>query len=176
MFKRQGSEQIIDHTTHLQLPKNKAVSFINKNPMILESIEESPASRSRPTNMEDGTDLNFGELVQRNSPNLQMEVDDGGDGLPEVQESPDIMVKQKSDDKSDANEIDPTDEHPSLNRIVAKQNSKSRSFADPPQTHKSNKLLGNSFGKGSHGKGDRGNNTNTFNKKKKHSFLSVNNT
>ena len=39
--------------------------------MILESIEESPASRSRPhIKLEDGKDLNFGELVgQRSSPN-----------------------------------------------------------------------------------------------------------
>ena len=63
--------------------------------MILESIEESPASRSRPhIKLEDGKDLNFGELVgQRSSPNAQMEVDDGGDGLPEVQEATDILVK-----------------------------------------------------------------------------------
>ena len=64
MFKRQGSEQLIYDSQHLQLPKSKAVSFINKNPMILESIEESPASRSRPhIKLEDGEDLNFGQLV-----------------------------------------------------------------------------------------------------------------
>ena len=79
----------------MQLPKSKAVSFINKNPMILESIEESPGSRSRPhIKLEDGKDLNFGELaVRQNSPSGQMEVDDGGDGLPEVQEASDILVK-----------------------------------------------------------------------------------
>ena len=102
-----------------------------------------------------------------------MEVDDGGDGLPEVQEATDILVKQKSDDLPDTIEITP--EEPSEQfRIVAKQNSKSRSFADPPPARHSNKLFGNSFGKGSHGKVDRGNYTNTFNKKRG-SFLSVNN-
>ena len=61
------------------------MSFIDKNPMILESIEESPGSRSRPhIKVEDGQDLNFETLVEQSSPNEQMEIDDEENGLPKV--------------------------------------------------------------------------------------------
>ena len=77
-----------------------------------------------------------------------MEVDDEEDGLPKIQEASDILVKQNSDYIADSNEIAPTEEPSSQFKIVAKQNSKSRSFADPPQARQALKLLGNSFGKG----------------------------
>jgi len=73
--------------------------------MILESIEESPASRPN-LKMNADKDLNFEKLmVQRQeSPSNGMEVDDEEDGLPKTQEANDIIVRQKSGelDKIDA--------------------------------------------------------------------------
>ena len=43
-IRKMGSAELVD-SHHLTLPKSKAVSFIDKNHMILESIEESPGSR-----------------------------------------------------------------------------------------------------------------------------------
>ena len=46
--RKQSSSEIYDspqQNQQLQLPKNKAVSFIDKNPLFLEPIEESPNSR-----------------------------------------------------------------------------------------------------------------------------------
>ena len=91
--------------------------------MILESIEESPGSRSRPhIEIEDGQDLNFEKLVQQNSPNALMDVDDEEDGLPKIQEATDIIVKRNSDDiATDQNEIGPAEEPASQFKLVAKQ-------------------------------------------------------
>ena len=92
----------------MQLPKSKAVSFtdkisFSKNPMILESIEESPGSRPQ-IKIEDGKDLNFETMmvcqmsptnlrnVQESGPDI-MEIDDEEDGLPKTQEAEDIIVK-----------------------------------------------------------------------------------
>lgn len=61
-----------------------------------------------------------------------------------------------------ANEMQPPDSSEQF-KLVTKQNSKSRSFAEPGQGRQSIKLFGNSFGKGSKGR------------KHNNSFLSVNN-
>ena len=45
------------------MPKTKAVSFIDKNPLILEAIEESPNSRPH-TGMLDTSDEGFSRIVE----------------------------------------------------------------------------------------------------------------
>ena len=80
----------------MQLPKSKAISFIDKNlmnSMILESIEESPGSKAR-IKIDKTRDLNFEQLVQQQNPDYEMVVDDEEDGLPKTQEAPDMPVKK----------------------------------------------------------------------------------
>jgi len=118
--------------SHLALPKNKAVSFIDKNPSVLEAIEESPASRLH-QKIDEDTDLNFEKLMQQNSPTQQMCVDDDEDGLPQTQEGNDVDVFLPQPEEVDSGEIEPSD---SQAFEVVKKNSKSRSFAEGHQARR----------------------------------------
>ena len=62
-FKRGNNDSLINGDSGtLQLPKCKAVSFIDKNHMILESIDESPGAT--PTlKLKDDMELNFENMV-----------------------------------------------------------------------------------------------------------------
>ena len=146
--------------------KNKAISFIDKNHMILEAIEESPASRSH-LKIEDGQELNFESLMEQNSLSptggQPMVIDDEEeDGLPKTCEDHDVFVLHPriSGEIPDGQEL--REPHSSSAIYLGKRNSKSRSFAEPQQAVK---LFGNSFGKGSSREGNKHNN----------SFLSVSN-
>ena len=79
------------------------MSFIDKNPLILEAIEESPNSRPL-SKAEDMKDLNFAKLLdqqlQHPSPRMNdvSQIDDNmdeeDDGLPKTCEANDILVQK----------------------------------------------------------------------------------
>lgn len=103
----------------MQLPTPKAVSFIDKTPIILESIDESPRSRSGPrTKVDDTKALNFESLAMQHSVmDIDMDIadvnddNDDDDGLPKVLEATDIFVKKDSDEiRVDLSELGPPED------------------------------------------------------------------
>lgn len=67
----------------MQIPISKAISYIEKNPMTLESIEESPCSRPHQI-ANQGKDFNFETLMQQPSPQHGIDEGDDDDGLPKT--------------------------------------------------------------------------------------------
>ena len=89
-FRKTVSVEVSDAQC-LQLPKPKAVSFVNKHQTTLESIEESPGSVPNINNVE-AKELNFEKCMEENSASL----------VPPKQEKEDVnMEGDNNDDEED---------------------------------------------------------------------------